>query len=147
MESPTGSWLADLIRGHQDLLAAELATAARREIPWYAALPPAEVEARFQAFYTAFAAACAAGDVAPLRAYLESAVADRMQQGLGAQNLIGLAMISRGGVRGLIEAERAADPERADQAVRQIKALLTAIRLILSEINLRQLIRPPGPPE
>ncbi len=142
--APRDPWLAALIRRHQAALAAELAAVAQQTIPFYHRTPHATLEASFARFYAALATA-AAGDLDPLRSYLTTVVAVRLAAGVEAQQFIALAQLTTGGVRGLIEAERATQPDHASLATQQFTGLLMTIRLILSEVNLRRLTQPPAP--
>src|SRR5579859_1610102 len=146
METPTGRWIAELILAHIDELAVEVATIARQTIPLYASLPPDVVKQRFVESYQAQAQTFAQGSMEPLRAYMEPTITARIQSGADAASLIQLVTVLHDGVRRLIEQDRAANPARANEAVRQVETVNKNLRLMFSEINLRYLTKPPKPP-
>ncbi|HMA36473.1 MAG TPA: hypothetical protein VKY74_18595 [Chloroflexia bacterium] len=147
METPTGTWLAELILSHLDELAATLGEAARRDIPLYRAMEPAVVHPLFAALYQVLAQTLAAGDMAPMRTYLQHVTVSRIRDGAAAASFIKLAEISDATVDRLVQRELPHDPAFAAEALRQVHTVSQNVRLILSEINLQLLSqRPPSSP-
>ena len=142
MPQNTGPWIAQLIRAHQAQLAIDLATATRREVPFYANWEPAQLAQGISGYFGVLADVFAGGDVALMRAYMERVTAARIRQGAGGMDYIWMLNQGEAGVRALIEAAQP-DP-RCDDALRQLRTTHGTIGLIISEINLRAL-QAPGP--
>ena len=144
METPIGTWLSQLVLTHLDELAREMATEARRTMPIYRAMDPEVVHPLFVALYQVLAQSFAAGDIAPLRFYLERVTADRMRDGASADGFIKLADLSHQGITRLIRQAAAGDPARIADAMRIEQSVNSNARLMLSEINLRLINRRAG---
>jgi hypothetical protein len=144
--SSIGPELAALVRAHLDELAAHLAEAARRQIALYRNMDDVTAKTLFTALYQVLAQTFEAGDISPMRMYLQRVTADRIRDGVQAAAFIRLAELSEEFLGGLIMREWAAHPQKLAEGLRREQAINSSVRLILSEINLQLLARPDTPP-
>ena len=144
MSKVVGSWLSDLILAHLDSLANEAVAIAQAQVPWYSTLPTPAVHRIFVTTYQMLAATCAADDVLPMQIYVERVIEDRISSGAPAEGLIALATLLEGTIHRLINRESTADPLRAAQASRQLMSYTKSLRMLMSGINLRLLIKTQG---
>jgi hypothetical protein len=142
MSTATGPWLAALIQAHIEDLAEALGEAARRDIPFYQAIPPQQVQHLFRALYQAVAATVEAGDLLPMRTHLEQITAARIRAGVAASSYIALVPLSQANLLALIERDGSSDRALKADAIRVVQSIHTNARLMLSEINLRLLSHP-----
>jgi hypothetical protein len=141
MTHPTGIWIGELVQAHQQELATHMAAAARERLPVSRAMTSDEVLARMGQYAQALAEVFAAGNLAPLRAYLEPVIARKVRR--GTQGALFVWLVSQGeeSLKGWVRAA-GADPRRTTEALRMVQSVHRSIGLLVTEVNLHTLNNP-----
>jgi hypothetical protein len=136
------TWVANLIRGHLDMLATSTAARACELIPIYRTMDPPQLHAAFANLYQAIAATVGEADPAPLRSHLEQHIPQRLHQGMAVTDLLHLSVVLQDELERLVTQQAAADAIPPDPAIRLLQAIQTRVRMIVSGINLQVLATP-----
>jgi hypothetical protein len=133
-----GPWIAALIEANLDALAVEAAAEGCRRIPFYRTLPRAELEQGYRTSWQMQATAFN-GDLAPLRNHMRAIVTARVESGATVGDMMDAADLMRDVLIARIRATPAPAATPIHEAIRQVEALHTTLRMLISGINLQLL--------
>ena len=145
MITPTGTWIAQLIRAEEESLITATIAVVRANVPDYLALPDAAIRTIFAQVYTVFARSLETDDMAPWRSYFQAVLAARQRAGITPAAVIATVAIVQEQVLALAERHLPPDPTRAAEARSILRRTANWIRLLISELNLAQLTGQPPP--
>ena len=143
MNTPTGAWIAQLIRAEQAQLSTETITIVRANVPEYNALTDDQLRAVFDQVYTVFARALETDDFGPWRSYFQAILAARRQAGIMPAGVIATVEIVQKQVLNLAARHAPAKSTRLAESRSLLRATANRIRMMVSELNLAQLTNPP----
>ncbi|HMA38084.1 MAG TPA: hypothetical protein VKY74_26790 [Chloroflexia bacterium] len=141
MDTPVGPWCARLIQEHLVALADEMVQWARAMDPQEFPPDRASDRDRFMRFYSVIAQALDTGDKQAAIATFEQMAEERLRTKVRADSIIKLVDHGGDALAHLIGAQPVAATTAAD-ALRQVRSLLAACRMILSKVNIQLLTHP-----